>query len=323
MDQDLFCTGVKLYLLISGVLMFMQVNFGGGFYLAGFLGKLDFGPSSQAWGFADGHILAGGILAWMLSLIVARYTFGPKRNGSVLRQELVALAAVGLGVGGLLYTLSRGAWLGFATGMFAVSARLLFSSEPRRNFIKAAAMIITSALFFYFLPHRSISHSESNLGDRMRFLVNVSVRPRAAVVNDASVNTRMKAWGVAIVGIRQSPFWGIGISQYQKLYEKFFSSFVAANAKFDPNPKQTPCNSYFFYAVEAGMIPALGLFVLISVILIQGLSRGGLFELFPFVAGLIAVCAWIFTCDFINERIFWIALGSVAGLSSAYKRQPS
>jgi ABC-type microcin C transport system permease subunit YejB len=75
--------------------------------------------------------------------------------------------------------------------------------------------------------------------------------------------------------------------------------------------------------VEAGVLPAIVLFGLIAIILIQGFARGHLFELFPFVAGLVAVCAWIFTCDYLNERIFWIALGSVAGLSASFKRQPS
>ena len=144
------------------------------------------------------------------------------------------------------------------------------------------------------------------------------------LANDAASLTRLKAWGVALGGIKSHPFWGVGIGQYPKLYEKAFPDLFKglAAGKFDPNTKQIPHNSYLYYAVEAGLLPALLLFGFIGFIFFRGFRAGVFSEVFPFFVGGLTVCLWMVTCDYINERIFWIALGTLAGLGAVNSSAP-
>lgn len=309
--QDLFYLAAKLYLSVSGLLMLLQVNFAGGFYAAGFFGQTNFGKFCQAWGFANTHILAGGILAWLLSITLARYAF--ERPGN-LRAGLFSLLPMGLGAGGLLCTLSRGAWLGLAAGIIVIFLKLVLSKKPKLNFFRGLGVIAGFFALFYFLPHPGIP----NVLEKITFLAQAAVKPEKAILNDMSVNTRAKAWGVAVDGIRRSPFWGIGVGRYPEFYEKAFPTLFAGEAgKFDPNPKQIPHNSYLYYAVEAGLVPTFFLLAFIAAVFLRGWRAGLPGQVFPFLAGLAAVCFWIATCDYMNERIFWIALGALSGSSLA------
>ena len=309
--QNLFYLAAKLYLSVSGLLMLLQVNFAGVFYVPGFFGQTNFGKFCQAWGFANTHILAGGILAWLLSITLAGYAFSPERPQK-LRSRFFDLVPMGLGAGGLLCTLSRGAWLGLAAGAAFIFLKLAITKKPKGNFFRGLAVIAGFFILFDFLPHPGIP----NLGEKITFIAQAAVKPEKAILNDGSVNTRAKAWGVAIDGIRQSPFWGIGIGQYPAFYEAAFPTLFAGEAgKFDPNPKQIPHNSYLYYAVEAGLIPTFFLLVFIGAVFLRGWRAGLPERVFPFLAGLAAVCSWIATCDYMNERIFWIALGALSGIS--------
>lgn len=309
--QDLFYLAARIYLSVSGLLMLLQVNFAGGFYVPGFFGQTNFGKSCQAWGFANTHILAGGILAWLLSIMLARYAFRRERPES-LRAGLFDLVPMGLGAGGLLCTLSRGAWLGLAVGISVIFLKVLLAKIPKRNFFTGLAVISGFFVLFDFLPHPGIP----NVTEKLTFIGRVAVKPGTTILNDGSVNTRAKAWGVALDGILQSPLWGIGIGQYPAFYEKAFPTlFSGENGKFDPNPRQIPHNSYLYYAVETGLVPTFFLLVFIAAIFLRGWRAGSPEQVFPFLAGLAAICSWIMTCDYINERIFWIALGALSGIS--------
>jgi len=313
LPQRRFYFGLGLLLAASGLLMLLQVNFAGGFYVAGFLGETNFGKSCQAWGFANTHILAGGMLAWMITVLLGRYSV-PNGVPEAGWKDSLVLCSLGLGAGGVFYTLSRGAWLGLAAGISVVAIRAFMSgSAAGKRVLKGVFAIFCFVVLFRLLPHPGVA----NIDQKLAFIGNFASKPAEAVVTDASVNTRAKAWGVAVGGIQGSPLWGIGVSKFPDLYEKYFPTFYSGdNSRFDPNPRQIPHNSYLYFAVEAGIIPALFLLALVAVVVFRGIIRGDT-RVFPFAAGLISVCAWILTCDYINERVFWIALGLVAGLGSA------
>ena len=304
---------MKMYIIVSGILILLQVNFVSPFYVAGFFGQLNFGAGTQGWGFGNTHIWAGGTCAWMLSIVLTRYAMSYKEKLSV-PAELLYLFTIGIGATGLFYTLNRGAWLGMALAVLALAAILIRARLSPGQLLKGLAVMLIFVSFFKFTTHPELY--------KMREKIAFIGKPDLA--NDAASLTRLKAWGVALGGIKSHPFWGVGIGQYPKLYEKAFPDLFKglAAGKFDPNTKQIPHNSYLYYAVEAGLLPALLLFGFIGFIFFRGFRAGVFSEVFPFFVGGLTVCLWMVTCDYINERIFWIALGTLAGLGAVNSSAP-
>jgi len=304
---------MKIYLIVSGILILLQVNFVSPFYVAGFLGQLNFGIGTQGWGFGNTHIWAGGAAAWMLGIVLSRYAIEPKEQLR-LPVELLYVFSLGIGAAGLFYTMNRGAWLGLGLAIIFLGGILVRSKVPLWRVLKGLAVMFIFVAFCRFTIHPDVYKMQ----EKIAFMGNVYDSPKLALVNDAASLTRLKAWGVALDGIKSNPFWGVGIGQYPALYEKAFPNLFKGLAadKFDPNTKQIPHNSYLYYTVEAGLLPALLLFFFMGFIFFSGLRAGVSSAVFPFLIGGVTVCLWMVTCDYINERIFWIALGAVAGLGA-------
>lgn len=305
-DSSVIFLLMRIYLVASGALILLQVNFSGLFYVAGFFGQTNFGLGTQGWGFGNTHIWAGGAVSWMLSVLLARYSFAAESKG--MREELGSLLAFGAGAVGLYYTLNRGAWLALLAVIVILASALSWEKRPLRYFARALAVMFLSVVFFKTVTHPEIYR----MGEK------VSSIARLDISHDASSITRLKAWGVALDGIKSSPLWGIGVGQYPKLYEKAFPSLFSGLApdRYDPNPRQIPHNSYLYYTVEAGVLPSLALLAFMAYIFYRGFRAGPGAAVFPFLIGAAAVCVWMVTCDYINERIFWIALGALAGLGA-------
>ncbi|MEK7722189.1 MAG: O-antigen ligase family protein, partial [Elusimicrobiota bacterium] len=301
---------MKMYLIVSCILILLQVTFAGPFFVAGFLGQMNFGKWTQGWGFGNTHIWAGGTIAWMLSIILTRYTLSHKEKLSI-STECFYLCSMGLGAVGLFYTLNRGAWVGMFLAMLVLAWVFSRSDYPLRSLFKGLAV-----MFIFVSVCRLVIHPDVyKMREKMSFLQNVATHRRDMLADDAATLTRFKAWGVAFDGIRENPFWGLGVGQFPKYYEKTFPGLFQGLAadKFDPNAKQIPHNSYLYYASEMGMLPAGFLFLFISMVLVSGFRSGVTAAVFPFFIGGVVICVWVLTCDYIIERIFWIALGSVAG----------
>lgn len=309
--------GMKIYLIVSCILILLQVSFAGPFYVAGYFGQMNFGKWTQGWGFGNTHIWAGGAIAWMLSIILARYA-APQKEKMSVSAETFYLLSMGLGAVGLFYTLNRGAWVGMFLALLVLAAVFIWSRCSLRNFFKGLAVMFIFVSVFRIAIHPDVYRMK----EKMSFLRS---DPRNMLANDAATLTRIKAWGVALNGIRANPFWGLGVGQFPQYYEKAFPGLFKGLAadKFDPNTKQIPHNSYLYYASEAGLLPAAFLFLFMGVVLIGGLRSGAAAEVFPFFIGGLMICVWMLTCDYINERIFWISLGAVAGLGVVYDRNPA
>jgi len=304
------------YLILSGILILLQVNEFWPAYVSGFFGQTNFGRGTQGWGFANTHILAGGSIAWMFSSVFARYSLRGETVWS-LREEAFWLSALSLGGAGLFYTLNRGAWLGAACALLLLAASILFRGLPKKHFLRGGIAVAAFLVLLKFLMQPAVYKMQ----EKLSFVRNISVSPVSTVSNDAASLTRLKAWGVALDAIAQSPFWGLGIGRYPEFYSKAFPKlFIGVDRYgFDDNPRQIPHNSYLYYASEAGLLAALALFVFFGYVFVTAWRAGPASQVFPFLMGLVSVYAWLFTSDFINERIAWIAIGVVGGLAPFIK----
>ncbi|OGS13409.1 MAG: hypothetical protein A2234_04085 [Elusimicrobia bacterium RIFOXYA2_FULL_58_8] len=311
LDLSRLYAWINIYLIASGVLILLQVNFAGVFYISGFLGNYGFGLTSQGWGFANSCTLAGGIMGWLLAVQLAHYSFTAAGKVSRLRDG-VQLCAIGMGTIGLFYTLSRAAWVGLMLAAVCVYLALYTACRARTNFVKAVLSGVIFLIVFGVLVHPEVYNKKEKLLSFFHFFFS----PGATVASDPSVNTRVQAWGVAISGIKSAPVWGIGLDQFPVLYRQAYPElFKSSKGILDLNQNINPHNSYLYYTVEVGILSAFFLLLLIARILVVALREGSSSRVFPFLIGLICVCGWIFTNDFIKERFFWIVLAVASGLA--------
>jgi len=315
-NLELLYAWINIYLIASAILILLQVNFAGIFYVSGHFGHYGFGLTSQGWGFSNWSTLGGGIMAWFLTVATARYSF-PSEIKKTGFSEAAYLCAIGLGTVGLFYTVCRSAWVGYIMASGCVLIVLHLAKCSKRNFSRAVlASMLFMAVFAVFLTPEVCGKK-----DKLNFFAQFVSAPKSAVTHDASVNTRAQTWGLALDAIKNSPVWGIGLDQFPVLYRQAYPQLIkASSGMIDLNRDIDPHNSYLYYAVELGLLPAFFLFLLIARILFSGIRNGIVSEAYPFLMGIIAVCFWVFTNDFMEQRIFWIVLALGAGLPALKRR---
>lgn len=311
LDLGLFYSGLNAYLIAAGVLILLQVTYAGPFYVSGFLGHYGFGYTTQGWGFVNSATLSGGVMTWCFSVALARYSFSGV-GGQSRARDIFALSAVGFGAVGLFYTISLAAWAGSVLAAACVLAALFLTKSPKKNFLKALLSVAVFITVFCVFHSPEVYKKREKLMFFFRFLFD----PKITVEHDTSVNTRALAWGLALKEIKKAPVWGIGLDQFPALYREAYPALSkSAKGNMDLNQAINPHNSYLYYAVEVGVLPTLFLLLLIARVLLAGLKEGRFSEACPFLIGLIAVCLWTCTNDYLKERIFWIVLGLTAGLA--------
>lgn len=301
-----------IYLAFSGIFVLFQFNFGSKYFIWNYFGKNEWdGPG---YGFANSATLQGGTIAWILSVLIARYSTQPGKSFFFFR--ILGLSSITLGTIALFYALNRAAWVGLAMALLGLWLILANSKFPKKNFVRSLASFIAVPVVIFTLISPKIAEETTRVGFFRRLPFNV----KETIFRDGSANTRLNTWATALNGIKQSPFWGIGLGQFPMLYENSYPELqkmshgaLAANRKLDPH------NSYLYYSVEMGIIPAAFLLVFIVLIIVGAMLAGPKAHSFPFLIGLIAVCVWIFFNDFIRERIFWIALAITAGLTPSHQ----
>lgn len=309
---------MKIYLVVSGILIILQTNFAGPFYVASFFGIPNPGSGASGWGFAASHIFAGGAIAWMFCVILSRYVLSYKeRLGRA--EELLYLFSIGLGAVGVFYSFSRGAWLAVFLAVALFWAGSAWRRLPQWRMLKALAFVLFSLSYVQFVFPPVISRMDQKL----LFIGDVLKNPDRALARDASAFTRLKAWGLSADLIKANPVWGVGFGRFPALYSRSFHELYKGLAadRFDPSPLQTSSNSYLYYAVEAGLLPAFFLFGFMALVFYKAFKAGMASPFFPFFTGGLAVCFWMMTCDYIGERFFWIMMGSLAGPAFILKRE--
>jgi len=219
------------------------------------------------------------------------------------------LLLVALGLGLLLATWSRGAWLG---GIMAgiVAAALLWRQgyRPGRRLLLALAAVVASGLALMSLL--AGPESISLLIDRLR---------QSLVREDWSNLTRLYSMEAAWLAFRTSPWWGIGWGQFG-FHFPLLTTPAGLQSQFDwPVVNNLPLQ----ILAESGLI-GFGVFCTTAWLLtIRTFRRlrnaGGLFPSFWLVAAAAAVAGqWfqLLTFSQYNLPHIWIGLGALLAASA-------
>jgi len=302
---------INYYLIAAGALILLQINSYRGFVVAGIFGYPCNEGATAGWGFANGPTLGGGILAWLLTVSLVRYLFSVAAKKTHFA-GLIHLAAIAFGAAGLFFTFNRSAWLGISCVMLVLVYAYISEGLPKKRLFMLVMVIVASVLLLKVFTHPMIDNRQTKESFFIKFLQ----KPAATVTADPSANTRATIWRYTLGLINNAPAWGVGVDNFPRLYNKAYPELLAkANGVIDANRNITPHNSYLYYTAELGGIPAFFLFLLVGWVLFKGFRSGYYCDAFPFWAGLLAVCIWAATNDYMRERIFWIVLGVVSGLT--------
>ena len=307
--------GMLVYLIISGILILLQANAASNlFYPAIFLSSTSITPIHQGWGFADISTVAGGITLWMLSIAVALYSFCDDSSTGIKSptSRFLSMTAIAIGSAGLFYTSCRAAWAGMAIAFISIPAVLLFLRKTLRHFFQATAIFIFTFSICLISPRKNVYR----LQHKINFMSDVLIKPSVSL-KDVSTHIKLEAWALAASTIKSNPLWGIGVDQFPDLYYKkvFLKLNPLATHIDSENAGINAQNSFLSYMVEVGLLSSLFLFWLMAWAIYKSLAYLDSSS-FSFLIGFLTVCVWAIFCDFLKERLFWIALAMLVGLAA-------
>ncbi|MBC7742928.1 MAG: O-antigen ligase family protein [Bdellovibrionaceae bacterium] len=329
------------YLIATGFLILFEMLYGHYFFLSNFfiadymkIKGYRFGS-----GFAPYASLAGGLILWPLSVIIAKYSLPTQTEFQNRPLRLLMLISIGIGAIALFYTLARASWVGLFVGLTVLFISLLLARLKLKQLVQASATVIL--VFFAattFVPH-AIYYNKA-IGERIEMTIqsipqifrfsfggyaeklaeqkteNAEVfKDENGTAIDTSANTRIQLYKSAVYIIEKFPAWGIGIDHFPLAYQEYYNSLDAtARLNMDPTANLDAHNFILTYLVESGIIPSIPFFAFILYIIILGISKGPRHQSFPFLIGMISVCSWMIFTGFVKERLFWLALATLAGL---------
>ncbi|MCR4437655.1 MAG: O-antigen ligase family protein [bacterium] len=149
------------------------------------------------------------------------------------RKRVLCMVTTGLGLLGMILTLSRSAWIGLAFALviaWVVQRRRKAVPRPRKTFGLVAVLVILGVAFGPMVYRRMVS---PDFGATMSRLTTAKVSLRV---------------------IRDHPFLGVGMNNYKEVLDTYFDPS-------DPFTRVAPVhNLYLLYAGELGLV-GLALFV--------------------------------------------------------------
>lgn len=255
-------------------------------------------------------ILFGSYLVIMLPLL-----FSLARNSDEERWRLLSWSLILLGFINLIYTESRGAWLGLLAVIIAILTKPRKPTSAKNKRMKnveaknkAAAMVIIAAVFISILGYLSIAPN-SHFGQRL-----VST----FAFSEGSAATRIEIWKASLKMISDRPLFGYGLEEmgyWFPLYKTAQHVSLAPNSMAD-----RAHNDLLQVAVDIGL-PGLLLYLWMFIIATLGLlkTRGRSRET-PYSTGLFAALIGYFTqaqtgipAVFISP-VVWSLLGASANV---------
>jgi putative inorganic carbon (hco3(-)) transporter len=154
-------------------------------------------PDFRASSFSGNHMHAGGML--MMAVIVsASALLRDKKDGSGIKPVLFHSFAFLLTAAGLLFTYTRGSWLGAGIGVFM--AAVYYDKKI------AAAAVIAALAFVLMFGHTSFAG---------RAISSFKAEP------GTSAAERVSMWKSGLRIIRDHPALGIGTANLEKIYPKY------------------------------------------------------------------------------------------------------
>lgn len=318
-----------VYLIVSGILITAEIVFGPTLYLSNYLiadnaKTVGFRYGS---GFAPYASLAGGLIAWPLIALVSEYVLRAMNPSNHSHKSFPYLVATAAGTIALFFSLARATWVGLYVALIILAFISLRRSRRLLRLLSICTIVVTvfatgalllpKSLYYSIATYERIQMTVNSVEKILNLPTTFSDAPSSGGPVDASVNTRVYLYGYASSLISLNPFWGIGVDRYPKLYQHYFESLGSEVKKnLDPTNKLDIHNFVLTYIVENGIVASIPFFLLIALYLFRGFKAGANSIAFPLSVSLVSICFWMLFTGFIKERIFWIAIATVAACSS-------
>jgi O-antigen ligase/cytochrome c-type biogenesis protein CcmH/NrfG len=181
----------------------------------------------------------------LFNIALAVYLLLKNRSGSLKYFYLAVLA-----VDALAFSLTdiRGAYLGALGGLVLAVFLYLWLGRNKKYKIGLAALVAAGAVILalaYF-------NSDSQLAQRIPVLNRLS----SITLESTTVKTRFIGWNAAWQGIKQNPFLGVGMENYNILFNRYFPA-----AYYNLAPTETyfdrAHNQFINLAAESGVLALL------------------------------------------------------------------
>jgi O-antigen ligase len=132
------------------------------------------------------------------------------------------------GLVGLIYSLSRGGWIGF----LAAAAMFVLISANKKYLIGAAAVVIAASAFVYYIP-------------------NFRYRVILPFYGQRSAFARLTVWDAGLRMVKDSPILGKGLNGYSNNWESYTSDSTLEHHNY-------PHQIFLAFWVDTGLLGLLG-----------------------------------------------------------------
>jgi len=157
-------------------------------------------------------------------------------------------------------TQTRGALVGFAMAVIAMTSMLLFRRGERR------AVRITSGLVILAIIGSGVfivTNRDNPLIKRVDILEKIASISR----DDGTVQTRLVSWEAGLKGFLDRPVFGWGLEQYQIIFNKYFPVVIYTD-EGTPLWFDRPHNLLIQYLAEGGVITVLAYLAFVAIFVI-------------------------------------------------------
>lgn len=291
---------IKVFLVVNGVLILFQV-FTAGFYPAKYLASGN-PPLLIPSGLSDGPTKNGFLVAFSLSVMMAHFIF-KKLSFSVFDFFVFVLGLVSL-----VFSASRAGLISFMAVSLVGSCFAIVQSLRNNEFRISRVFILAVSCIFV-----GVVYSVDRLGIHMNMLyglrdpdigsygLNVIIYKLSNFM-DSSVLERVSGYSFLLTLICDKPL-------------QFFTVGIGAGS-FEILNGLNVHNSWLELLVATGVNGFL-LFVVLNIYqLFRALTGEMALRLTPMIFALISIMVFMMAHDVLRGRIFWIALGIIAGYNS-------
>ncbi|PWB49903.1 MAG: hypothetical protein C3F13_17890 [Anaerolineales bacterium] len=277
----------------------------------GLLSWLEPGMLPRAWvGYASNRTIGtlGYYTTYSLTLVFfSLLLFQAAMHQKSRTARLALLCAAGIGAAGVLFSFSRGCWLG------GVAAGVgLFFLYPKPVLRLAAVLLIVIAILGSTVLYKQLTYADQRLNSE-----------ETAVV-------RLLVWDAGLQMIQHKPFWGWGYGDY-RLYAGLFQRKVADVMSIQEQAYASH-NAFISIAAELG-VPGLLLYLFpamwwlaISIKRRQQLPQAGFLSRKLLIIFWLVILAFSTTSFFSDIRVspyalslWWVSLGLIATLVEPFR----
>ena len=271
------------------------------------------GPPSATFGFRN-------FAAMFLVCAIPLSAYQAISEKSTFRSAVAALAA-SLSLVFLIYTRTRGAWLGIGIGVLTGTTMVLLSQSSRRTLgaflvIKPKRLIVCAALVVAAIlapiGERFVDTGLQRFDEKKADVISTL----ASVAVESGDRGRIAMWGNTLNLIWDHLLTGVGLGSWQHIYPAYDGG---AMLRSDSTPKR-PHNDYLWVAAESGVLAGL-IYAAIPILLLVQLYRlrqeDAWSSLVPFLAVVVAGLATHAFFSFPMEQpqaiaFLWVIGGSIA-----------